>query len=272
MITLFSPRTSVPCALLVFAALQTSSSAQAQTPAPAAPAAPAPAPVLIPPQIQGSPEVAYPVGGVGDAEVILALTVQKDGSVKAVDVVQGNEPFASAAKNAAMAFRFQPGTRDGEPVAAKIRFAVTFKQTKVETPVPEEPETPSANPQNPESKKPGEVKPKPAKPDAITVDIRGEKPAPAVSTLSRAEVRQIPGTFGDPFRALEVLPGVTPIVSGLPYFYVRGAPPGNVGYYLDGIRVPYLFHVGVGPSVVNPSRVESGVPFTIRMPSASSPS
>lgn len=261
MITLFSPRTSVPCALLVVAALATASPASAQDPAPAAPApapapAPATAPVLVPPQIQGSPEVAYPVGGVGDAEVILALTVQKDGSVKAVEVVQGNEPFASAAKNAAMSFRFQPGTRNGEPVAAKIRFAVTFKQTKVETPVPEEPETPSANPQNTEPKKPGEVKPKPAKPDAITVDVRGEKPAPAVSTLSRAEVRQIPGTFGDPFRALEVLPGVTPIVSGLPYFYVRGAPPGNVGYYLDGIRVPYLFHVGVGPSVVNPSMVE----------------
>jgi len=48
------------------------------------------------------------------------------------------------------------------------------------------------------------------------------------------------------------LPGVTPIVSGLPFFFIRGAPPGNAGYFLDGIRVPLLFHVGVGPSVVHP--------------------
>jgi hypothetical protein len=29
-----------------------------------------------------------------------------------------------------------------------------------------------------------------------------------------------------------------------------------VGYYLDGVRVPYLFHVFVGPSIVNPAMVE----------------
>ncbi|MBL8743647.1 MAG: TonB-dependent receptor plug domain-containing protein [Myxococcales bacterium] len=70
-------------------------------------------------------------------------------------------------------------------------------------------------------------------------------------------MRQLPGAFGDPFRAIEILPGVTPIVSGLPFFYVRGAPPGNVGYFLDGVRVPYLFHAAAGPSVVHPGIVEN---------------
>jgi hypothetical protein len=74
--------------------------------------------------------------------------------------------------------------------------------------------------------------------------------------MTRAEVRQLPGAFGDPFRAIEAMPGVTPIVSGLPYFYVRGAPPGNVGYYLDGVRVPYLFHAAAGPSVIHPGLVD----------------
>ena len=37
------------------------------------------------------------------------------------------------------------------------------------------------------------------------------------------------------------------MVSGLPFFYVRGAPPGNVGYFLDGVRVPYLYHVAARP-------------------------
>jgi hypothetical protein len=66
----------------------------------------------------------------------------------------------------------------------------------------------------------------------------------------------IPGAFGDPFRAVDALPGVTPIASGLPFFYVRGAPPGNVGYFLDGVRVPFLFHVGLGPSVVAPALID----------------
>lgn len=86
--------------------------------------------------------------------------------------------------------------------------------------------------------------------------VTGERPAPAVTSLSRAEVRQMPGAFGDPFRAIEALPGVTPIISGLPFFYVRGAPPGNVGYFVDGVRVPYLYHLGFGPSVVHPGIVE----------------
>ena len=55
---------------------------------------------------------------------------------------------------------------------------------------------------------------------------------------------------------IEALPGVTPIASGLPFFYVRGAPPGNVGYFLDGVRVPYLYHIGLGPSVIHPGLVE----------------
>lgn len=66
----------------------------------------------------------------------------------------------------------------------------------------------------------------------------------------------MPGAFGDPFRAIEAVPGVTSVFSGLPFFYVRGAPPGNVGYFLDGVRVPALFHILAGPAVVPPSLIE----------------
>ena len=90
----------------------------------------------------------------------------------------------------------------------------------------------------------------------IEVVVRGEPIPPAVASYSREEVRRIPGAFGDPFRAVETLPGVTPVASGLPYFYIRGAPPGNAGYFVDGVRVPYLYHIGFGPSVVHPGLVE----------------
>lgn len=90
------------------------------------------------------------------------------------------------------------------------------------------------------------------------VMVRGDRSPPgstASDTISATEARQLPGAFGDPFRAVEAMPGVTPIISGLPYFYVRGAPSGNVGYYFDGVRVPYLFHFGLGPSVIQPSLI-----------------
>ena len=96
-------------------------------------------------------------------------------------------------------------------------------------------------------------------PDDEVVEIYAEerkKTPPSVTSLNRSEVRRLPGAFGDPFRAVEVMPGVTPIISGLPFFYVRGAPPGNVGYFLDGVRVPYLFHIGAGPAVIHPALVE----------------
>jgi hypothetical protein len=89
------------------------------------------------------------------------------------------------------------------------------------------------------------------------VVVRGAHGAGGVGAdaLSRTEVRQLPGAFGDPFRAIEAAPGMVPIVSGLPYFYVRGAPPGNVGYYFDGVRLPYLFHFGLGPAVIHPALI-----------------
>ncbi len=95
-----------------------------------------------------------------------------------------------------------------------------------------------------------------AAPAPLEVLVQGERRAPSVTSFTRAEVRTLPGAFGDPFRAIEAMPGVTPLVSGLPFFYVRGAPPGNVGYFLDGIRVPFLYHVAIGPSVVQPGLVE----------------
>jgi hypothetical protein len=89
-----------------------------------------------------------------------------------------------------------------------------------------------------------------------SVTVRGEKTPPGARSLDRAEVRLLPGAFGDPMRAIEALPGVTPTVSGAPFYYVRGAPPGDVGYFLDGVRVPYLFHVFLGPSVIQPGLIQ----------------
>jgi hypothetical protein len=88
------------------------------------------------------------------------------------------------------------------------------------------------------------------------VRVRGVKknePTAPKESLGGNEIRRLPGAFGDAFRALEAMPGVTPIVSGIPYFFVRGAPPGNTGFFVDDIRVPGLFHLGIGPAVMYPA-------------------
>jgi hypothetical protein len=230
----------------VFADPKPTAQAPVQTPAPS------PAEV-VPPRLLGTAEVAYPEGASGDAIVILLLVIAPDGTVRSATPEQEVPPFSEHAARAAAQFRFEPATRDGRAVAAKIRLEVRFVE-------PRAPAASAEPPREPESKAPVVPGiPKALAPPAppLEVLVRGERPEPSrTATLSRAEVREIPGTFGDPFRAVETLPGVTPIVSGLPFFFVRGAPPGNVGYFLDGVRVPLLFHVGAGPSVVNPGLMD----------------
>jgi len=75
-------------------------------------------------------------------------------------------------------------------------------------------------------------------------------------TVRREDTRDVPGTFGDPTRIAEVLPGVVPTASGLQAYFVRGAPPTSTGTFIDGVPVPVLYHVGFGPSVVHPGLLD----------------
>jgi TonB family protein len=205
---------------------------------------------IIPPQISSNANVRYPSDASGDAVVILIITVNRDGTVRASRAIEGRDPFASAAVEACSSWRFTPATRNGIPIAATIRFEVKFVAP------PPEPEQPALAPSPSVLPRRASSPPSHERLEPIEVVVRGEQRPPGRISLPRSEVRQLPGAFGDPFRAIEALPGVTPIATGLPFFYVRGAPPGNIGYFLDGVRVPYLFHVGLGPSVVNPALVD----------------
>ena len=234
-------------------ALIVASLALAFTPRSAVAQTDAPPPVvpggILAPKLLSDPVVAYPDGATGDVTVLLTIVVNVDGTVRSVVPAEEHLPFSALATQAATAWRFDPATRDGVPVAAKIRMEVAFH-----APAPPEPLPPPDAPVT-TAPAPAPKRPPPDEPQDVTV--RGAHVEPGRSaTLSRAEVRQIPGTFGDPFRAIEIMPGVTPIITGLPFFFVRGAPPGDVGYFLDGIRVPYLFHVGAGPSVVHPGLMD----------------
>jgi TonB family protein len=211
---------------------------------------------IVPPHLETSSAVPYPDQAQGDGSVVLLLTVDADGAVDEARAIEGDEPFTTAAEQTARSWHFTPASRNGQPIAAKVRFEIRFHDPRQadageSSPPPEEGEPPDAATSAPSAEPPVAPSATPAE-----VTIHGERAPPQTSSLSHAEVRQLPGAFGDPFRAIEAMPGVTPIVSGLPFFYVRGAPPGNVGYFLDGVRVPYLFHVGLGPSVIHPGLVD----------------
>jgi len=75
-------------------------------------------------------------------------------------------------------------------------------------------------------------------------------------TLRGPELRQIPGTFGDPFRVIQTLPGVASVVSLLPFPVVRGASPASTGFLLDGTTIPLLYHLLVGTSVIHPEFID----------------
>jgi len=76
-------------------------------------------------------------------------------------------------------------------------------------------------------------------------------PAP-VFTLQKEELTRVPGALGDPFRAIETLPGVATVAWPFPIYAIRGTNPGNTGYFIDDVRVPSLFHFALGPAVVHP--------------------
>ncbi len=69
-------------------------------------------------------------------------------------------------------------------------------------------------------------------------------------------VRTQPGTLGDPFRVIQILPGVVSPFPGLPLWSIRGASPGTAGFYLDGLRLPQLFHLLIGGGVVHSELID----------------
>ncbi|MBL8912611.1 MAG: TonB-dependent receptor, partial [Archangium sp.] len=89
--------------------------------------------------------------------------------------------------------------------------------------------------------------------------VRGQVDRAELSriSLSGAELREVAGTGGEPLRVIMLLPGVVTPASGISYPVVRGSLPAATGFYLDGVRVPQLYHLLAGTSVVHPEFIES---------------
>jgi TonB family protein len=224
-------------------------------------------------------EVEYPTNAEGTGRVLVELRIDVDGSAGEASVLEGEEPFASAVLRAVPRWRFSPAKRGGRVVPARIRFLVRFappdergdaKDTSptgvnATNPSGARPEGTSTEHRRPETKSPSvaatdapgkETATPPVPSNGVEVTVQGQRPEVPTISIGRADVEQLPGAFGDPFRAVEALPGVVPMVSGMPFFFIRGAPPGNQGYFIDGVRVPLLYHMAMGPGIVHPALID----------------
>jgi TonB family protein len=83
--------------------------------------------------------------------------------------------------------------------------------------------------------------------------VEGEREVLEVTRrkLDRRQLTTVPGTFGDPIRVIQTLPGLarTPFATG--FLVIRGSNPDDSGVFIDGHRVPLLFHFLGGPSILN---------------------
>ena len=98
--------------------------------------------------------------------------------------------------------------------------------------------------------------------DVYSSVIRGKKDTKEVSkrVISREEFTRIPGTFGDPLRAIQNMPSVARPAFFGGQLIIRGAAPSDSEIYLDGMRLPSLYHFAGGPSVL-PERVLDEINF-----------
>jgi TonB family protein len=182
-------RRALPCALAISAWTSTSV------------AQPASAPEVVAPVVVHHVDAVYPPSALAQrehADVVLALTVDVDGHVSKVAVLESAAPdLDEAAVVAARQWTFVPAMRGGKPVASRIRVPFHFAppapppelvapapppQGETELPptqaVPQQPAATSpALSSTPEAPAPGQ---KPAPEDVEEVDVRGRAPPPNV--------------------------------------------------------------------------------------------
>jgi TonB family protein len=89
--------------------------------------------------------------------------------------------------------------------------------------------------------------------------VEGEREELEVTkrALSHQQLGSVPGTFGDPVRVIQTLPGMGRAPFGLGLLLIRGSDPDDSAVFLDGHEVPALYHFLGGPSIFNVEMLDS---------------
>lgn len=189
----------------------------------------------VAPKLPELPEGSEPIA------VVLELTIDKNGLPSDPVVLgSGGGELDRAALSASTELRFRPATRDNEPISARIPFRFEFRAAQpAALPAPQRVASATAQERSSESAE-------------LTLEVQGEKPPrePTMHTLDIVEARKLPGTNGDPLRAIEALPGVARPSALDTQLIVRGSSPNDSGIFIDGIQIPVAYHLGGQASIV----------------------
>ncbi len=89
-----------------------------------------------------------------------------------------------------------------------------------------------------------------------TVVGKVEKRDDARKSLKTEEFLTMPGSGGDPVKAVQNLPGVARVQGGSSQVVIQGSAPQDTEYMFDDHQVPLVFHFGGLTSVITPEAVE----------------
>jgi TonB family protein len=192
----------------VFAALLAAGAVGASTAAAQAPGE------VKPPVVLHHVDAVYPPSALAerkDTDVVLAVTVDADGHVSKVDVIQsGGADVDEAAIVAARQWTFVPATRNGKPVASRIKMPFHFAPP---APAPELVETPKGPGDVPVHEAvpvapPAPAPPSTAEPQEVLVAGRSRPPSrgPSDYEIPVGELRVVPRTNAADY--LKLAPGL----------------------------------------------------------------
>jgi hypothetical protein len=202
---------------------------------------PAEAEDLVAPEVRTLPGVEVPAGTTVPESGVVRVLVRIDPDGRGVvEKCDAGRVLCDLVIQAIARAEFVPATRDGQPVPSQVRVDLRVRQSATGGTERGPPEALM----EPES---SEIERELVFSETAEVDAGAQLPI----RLELEGIRNIPGTFGEPFRLLEILPGTVPVANGQPYVYVRGAPPSGTLYLYDDIPIPLLFHSALGPATVH---------------------
>ena len=94
-------------------------------------------------------------------------------------------------------------------------------------------------------------------PEVVVTAKRLPKTAVSRQVVTKDELSRVPGTAGDPLRALQSLPGVATAGDFSGQLLVRGGGPQDNAYFLDRIPLAFPFHFGGVISTINPELIKT---------------
>ena len=94
----------------------------------------------------------------------------------------------------------------------------------------------------------------------LVIEARKETVGVTERVIEREEIQYLPGTGGDAVKVVQNLPGVARPPLGVGQLIIRGVDPEDSSFFLDGGRIPLVFHFS-GLTTVIPTNSISEVAY-----------